>query len=159
VEVIALSDGSMPLSAYDSLTNTTHERIDALLAASDETNPVNISDNAYLVHLGNRVILIDAGAGVFFGPTLGKLQTSLAGTGYRPDQVTDILVTHLHPDHTGGLMAGQSRAFPNAIVHFDKCELEYWFSKTNKEKAPEAQKGFFKQASLAVQPHIDAGKV
>ncbi len=159
VEVIALSDGTLPLSAYDFLTNTTHARIDALLAASDVTNPINLSVNAYLVYLGDRVILIDTGAGVLFGPTLGKLQTGLAGAGCRPEQITDILVTHLHPDHVGGLMAGQSRAFPNAIVHFDKHELEYWFSKANEEKAPDGQKGFFKQASLAVQPYIDAGKV
>lgn len=159
VQVVALSDGTVSMSAYDFLTNTTHEKIDALLAAADVTNPVNLSVNAYLVHLGDRVILIDTGAGVLFGPTLGKLQTSLAGAGYRPDQITDILVTHMHPDHVGGLMDGKNRVFPNATVHCDKRELAYWLSKSNEAKAPASQKGFFQQAALMMQPYIDAGKV
>ena len=159
VQVVALSDGTVPMSAYDFLTNTTHEKIDALLAAADVTNPVNLSFNAYLVHLGDRVILIDTGAGALFGPTLGKLQTSMAGAGYRPDQITDILVTHLHPDHIGGLMDGKNRVFQNATVHLDKRELAYWLSKDNEAKAPESKKGFFQQAALMMQPYIDAGKV
>ncbi len=159
VQVVALSDGTVSMSAYDILTNTTHAKIAALLAAADVTNPINLSVNAYLVHLGDRVILIDAGAGVLFGPTLGKLQASLAGAGYRPDQITDILVTHLHPDHIGGLMDGKNRVFQNATVHLDKRELAYWLSKANEAKAPDAMKGFFQQAALMMQPYIDAGKV
>ncbi len=159
VQVVALSDGTVQLSAYDVLTNTTHAKIAAYLAAADVTNPINLSVNAYLVHLGDRVILIDTGAGVLFGPTLGKLQTSLAGAGYRPDQITDILVTHLHPDHIGGLMDGKNRVFQNATVHLDKRELAYWLSKTDQAKAPDSQKGYFQQAALMMQPYMDAGKV
>ncbi len=159
VEVFSLSDGTIPLSAFDFLTNTTHANIDTLLAADDVTNPVNVPVNGYLVHLGNHVILIDAGAGALYGPKLGKLEASLAKVGYRPEQITDVVLTHIHPDHTGGLINGQTRVFPNAIVHLDKRELEYWFSKANAESAPQGQKGFFGQAAQTVKPYMDAGQV
>ena len=159
IEVISLSDGTIPLSAYDFLTNTTHARIDSLLAASDESNPVNVPVNGYLVHLGSRLILIDAGAGALYGPKLGKLEASLTAVGYHPAQVTDILLTHIHPDHTGGLVQGDARVFPNAILHLDKREIDYWFSKSNADRAPQGQKGYFPQAIQTVKPYLDAGKV
>ena len=46
-----------------------------------------------------------------------KLPESLKGAGYAPEQITDIIVTHVHPDHTGGLTVGGKKVFPNAIVH------------------------------------------
>jgi glyoxylase-like metal-dependent hydrolase (beta-lactamase superfamily II) len=159
VEVISLSDGTIPLSAYDFLTNTTHAKIEILLAAADVTNPVNVPVNGYLVHLGSHVILIDAGAGALYGPKLGKLEASLVIVGYQPEQITDIVLTHIHPDHTGGLVNGQTRVFPNAIVHLDKRELDYWFSNANADSAPQGQKGFFQQAIQTIKPYVDAGRV
>ena len=159
VEVLSLSDGTIPLSAYDFLTNVTHAKIDTLLAEDDVTNPVNVPVNGYLVRLGTHVILIDAGAGALYGPNLGKLKASLTAVGYQPEQVTDVVLTHIHPDHTGGLVQGQTRVFPNATVHLDKRELDYWLSKANADSAPTAQKGYFEQAARTVQPYVDAGQV
>ncbi len=159
VEVDSLSDGTIPLSAYDFLTNASHARIESLLAASDVTNPVNEPVNGYLVRIGSHVILIDAGAGALYGPKVGKLEASLAAVGFRPEQVTDIVLTHIHPDHTGGLVQGSTRVFPNATVHLDQKELDYWFTQANADKAPQAQKGYFAQAAQTVKPYMDAGQV
>ena len=57
----------------------------------------------------------------------------------------------MHADHVGGLMAGDKMAFPNAIVRSDKRDADFWLSKDNLAKAPEAMKGFFQGAQASVQ--------
>jgi glyoxylase-like metal-dependent hydrolase (beta-lactamase superfamily II) len=159
VEVIALSDGTVPFAAYDILRNTTQADVDLLLEAADSRPPFEASMNAFLVHLGNRLILIDAGTGELLGPTLNKLPTSLREAGYTPAQITDILLTHIHADHSGGLMDGERIRFPNAIVHVQKREIEYWLSQTEMRTAAEQHKPYFQQATKTVQPYVSSGQV
>jgi len=42
------------------------------------------------------------------------LLANLKAAGYQPEQVDQVYITHLHPDHVGGLMVGDKVAFPNA---------------------------------------------
>jgi hypothetical protein len=93
-----------------------------------------------------KLILVDTGAGELLGPKLDKLPDSLRAAGVQPEQITDILLTHIHPDHSGGLTVGGRRVFPNATVHVNKLELDYWTNKSLGEKAPEPTKTFFQQA-------------
>jgi glyoxylase-like metal-dependent hydrolase (beta-lactamase superfamily II) len=79
--------------------------------------------------------------------------------GYTPEQVTDILITHIHTDHTGGLMDGTKRVFPNAVVHVERKEVDYWMDPASKQKAPEHQKIYFDQAAAKFKPYLDAGQV
>ena len=79
------------------------------------------SDNAYLVNTGSKLVLIDTGAGSFFGPTLGKLVANMQAAGYQPDQVDEIYITHFHGDHVGGLVNNSAAVFPNAIVRASKA--------------------------------------
>ena len=79
----------------------------------------------YLIDTGNEVILVDTGmpaetpvtapnenAPIYMGERISDYVTALAETGYKPEQVTKILVTHKHMDHTGEL-----RSFPNAKIY------------------------------------------
>jgi glyoxylase-like metal-dependent hydrolase (beta-lactamase superfamily II) len=68
-------------------------------------NADRTSVNAFLINTGSKLILVDTGAGSLFGPTLGKLVANLKASGYQPEQVDEIYLTHLHPDHVGGLAA------------------------------------------------------
>ena len=83
-DVTALSDGTLPLDVRPLLHGAPAERIDALLARNFETNVVETSINAFLVDTGERLILIDAGAGELFGAFGGRLIRSMAAAGYRP---------------------------------------------------------------------------
>jgi glyoxylase-like metal-dependent hydrolase (beta-lactamase superfamily II) len=157
-EIVALSDGTVNLDVRKLLTNTTPKKVDELLMRSFLADPVETSVTGFLINTGTKLILIDTGAGNLFGPTLGNLGNNLKAAGYRPDQVDEIYITHMHADHVGGLMAGTERAFPNAIVRADKRDADFWLSQANLDAAPEGAKDFFKGAMASINPYIAAGK-
>lgn len=157
-EVTALLDGTMELPVDKLLTGTTPEKVTKALAAQFLKTPVEASVNAYLVNTGTKLVLIDTGTGGAMGPTLGKLLVNLKASGYKPEQVDEIYITHMHGDHFGGLLAGDKPAFPNAVVRAAKAEGEYWLSAANMDKAPEQMKGFFKLAQAQLKPYQAAGK-
>ena len=159
-QITALSDGTLDLPVEKLLTNTTPAKVQAALARAHLRTPVETSVNGYLVNTGTKLVLIDAGAAGLFGPTLGKLVANLRASGYTPEQVDEIYITHLHGDHVGGITAADGKAvFPNAIVRLDKKEAGFWLDQATMDKAPEAMKDFFKGAMASMKPYVDAGKV
>ena len=158
-EITALNDGSVSLPVDKLLTNAKPATIESLLARSYLKAPVETSVNAYLVNTGAKLILIDTGAAGLFGPTLGKLLGNLKASGYQPEQVDEIYITHMHPDHVGGLMAGDKLVFPNAVVRADTREGGFWLSQANMDKAPADGKGFFQGAMASLNAYVAAGKL
>jgi glyoxylase-like metal-dependent hydrolase (beta-lactamase superfamily II) len=156
-EITVINDGTVDLPV-NKLLNEPPAQTDAALKKSFLGSPLELSDNAFLINTGSRLVLVDAGAGALFGPTLGKLAANLRAAGYAPEQVDDILITHMHPDHVGGLVANGQRVFPHAVVHADTHEASYWLNRANMESAPADARDFFKGAIASVQPYVDAGK-
>jgi glyoxylase-like metal-dependent hydrolase (beta-lactamase superfamily II) len=114
-DVIAVSDGTVGLGLTKELVqNAKPGEVDRLLARHFEKSPLDASINAFLIKYENKLILIDAGATELVGPTAGKLPESLRAAGAPPENITDVFITHIHPDHTGGLMNGNTKVFPNA---------------------------------------------
>ena len=150
-EITALSDGTNTLSALRLLQGDS-ARIAEVLGRRFLTDPVETSHNGYLINTGGKLVLIDPGAGTMLGPTTGDLINNLRAAGYRPEQVDEIYITHLHTDHVGGLITGGQRAFPNAIVRINKRDADYWLSEANMRAAPEASRRFFQAAMAAVNP-------
>ena len=158
-EVTALSDGTVPQDLHQLLKNTKPGEVDGLLKGDFQSNPVELSVNAYLIKNGDQLILIDAGTAGNYGPTLGHLTESLAHAGYKPEQINVVLVTHIHIDHIGGLMDGDKMVFPNATIYISKPEANFWLSPESEAKAPESLKAYFAQAEASVGPYLKAGKV
>jgi glyoxylase-like metal-dependent hydrolase (beta-lactamase superfamily II) len=156
-EVTAVSDGTVDLPV-NTLLQEKKETVDATLAKSFLKSPLETSDNTYLINTGTKLVLVDTGAGALFGPTLGKMLANLKASGYQPEQVDEIYITHMHPDHVGGLMAGSNRAFLNATVRAAKAESDFWLSEANMNKADASKKGFFQGAMASVNPYVQAGK-
>lgn len=156
-EVTVLRDGSLSLPA-SILTNTTEAETEKALARNFQKSPFEASDNAFLINTGAKLVLIDTGSGSLMGPTAGNLLTNLKASGYRPEQIDEVYVTHMHPDHAGGLMAAGKLAFPNAVLRADKHEADFWLSEANLDKAPAGMKDFFRDAMASVNPYIAAGK-
>ncbi|MFH1806519.1 MAG: MBL fold metallo-hydrolase [Pseudomonadota bacterium] len=157
VEVTALSDGAGLFPIADLYLNTTPEHARTALANAFQGTPTHLSVNTYLLNFGDRLVLLDAGSSDLMGPDLGKLPANIIASGYHPDQIDDVIITHIHADHTGGLMLNGKKVFANATVHVPKLDAEYWLSAENREKAPDSAKPFFDQAVSATKPYIDSG--
>jgi len=114
--------------------------------------------NAFLVNTGTKLVLVDTGSGNLFGPTLGNLLANLKASGYEPGQVDEVYITHMHPDHVGGLSTDGKMNFPNAIVRADKHDADYWLSAETLAKADEGSKGFVQGAQAMLGPYVQAGK-
>ena len=99
---------------------------DVLKAAGAPTDNITLSVDALLVKSKNNIVLIDTGVG-------GALQESLAKAGVKPGDVNEILITHSHPDHIGGLVKDGKLAFPNATIRMS--DVEWNFAKSNKDVA------------------------
>jgi glyoxylase-like metal-dependent hydrolase (beta-lactamase superfamily II) len=157
-EVTALGDGTLAIPPEKVLTNIPPERVKKQLDRHYQTSPLDFSINAYLINTGSKLVLIDTGTGGAWGPTAGSLLANLKASGYQPEQVDEIYITHMHGDHFGGLSANGKPVFPNAIVRADKHDADYWLSQANLDKAPEAGKADFKNAIAAFEPYAKAGR-
>ena len=158
IEVTVLSDGTVQLPVADILTNAAPGEVDKALSRNYLKSPLETSFNSFLINTGSKLVLVDTGAGHFFGPTLGNLAANLKAAGYQPEQVDEVYITHMHADHIGGLIADGKAAFPNAVVRADKHEADYFLSKANLDKAPADQKSGFQNPQEALAPYIAAGR-
>jgi glyoxylase-like metal-dependent hydrolase (beta-lactamase superfamily II) len=158
-EITVLSDGTVPQTVSEVATHTTPERVEELLARDHLEDPVEVSINAFLINTGTALVLVDTGAGGFFGPNVGgRLQQSLRSAGYQPEQIDVVLLTHIHTDHSGGLMSGTRREFPNAVLQVHSREADFWLGRENKAKG-EVDPKYFEEARAMVGPYQDAGKL
>lgn len=128
LEAYALKDGDIDV-ANDGKTfaiSEPAEQVAALLSAAGQpTDALRLSIQPLLVRSGARLLLFDTGAaGVSFAQA-GRLPASLRAAGVEPAQVTDIFISHAHPDHVGGLRTGEGGlAFANATIHLSRPEWE-----------------------------------
>lgn len=75
-----------------------------------------------VVDTGSAVILFDTGLGGDTPPVVA----ALADAGYKPEDITHLVLTHMHPDHIGGMMTGGSATFPNAAIYTGSVEYNFW---------------------------------
>lgn len=154
-EVTALYDGYIDLDSK-LLKGASAEDIQGLLTKMflDSSNGVQTAVNAYLINTGSNLLLIDTGAAKCFGPTLGVVQDNLKASGYSLDQVDTVLLTHLHPDHSCGLLTTDGKAaYPNATVYVPEAEADFWLNSEVASQAPEAMQGMFSMSQQSVAPY------
>ncbi|WP_217140818.1 MBL fold metallo-hydrolase [Streptomyces sp. AC627_RSS907] len=139
IDVMVISDGVLPIPPATLATNAAKTDLTAWL--DDMFLPHELLDwplNVAVVRSGGRTILIDSGLGAEFPgfPRAGQLAMRLDAAGIDPASVTDVLLTHLHMDHIGGLLVDglRGRLRPDLRVHLATAEAEFWeapdFSRT-----------------------------
>jgi len=158
-EVAALYDGAAVFDPHWlTAKKVTMDRVERAL--HENAHLLDVGDTGFAVNTGKQLILVDAGAGTWYGGgTLGRLVDSLHSAGYAPEQVERVLVTHMHSDHIGGLTTQDGkRVFPNADVFVSKAESDFWLSPEIAAKAPRDVQPFFQAAQGIAAPYIKAGK-
>lgn len=144
VEITAIADGflNIPLEYF---TGTTPEEMGLVLHDRfvPRDGPIPTAINAFLVNTGERLIAIDSGAADRFGPSAGAYAALLETAGLTPGDVDMVLLTHAHPDHIGGMVAGGAALFPNAEVLIHQAELDFWISEDRRAAAPEGMQAMF----------------
>src|SRR4029077_7739306 len=133
IDVLVVSDGVLSLPG----AMLGHNVDPAVRAAwlEDMFLPPDVLEwalNVVVVRSGGRTILIDAGIGMDFPylPGAGKLAQRLKAAGIDPASVTDVVLTHMHMDHCGGLLADgvKERLRPDLRGHFAAPEGQFWAS-------------------------------
>ena len=128
IEVTTISDGVLQtsLDVVLKLDRAEKER----LSGKKIGDPVHISVNAFLLKIKGKYALVDTGSGNTMGPTLGRVPENLCAAGIAPDQIGTIFLTHLHPDHSNGLVDDAGRAiYPNAEVILHEQEARFWLDR------------------------------
>src|SRR6202045_728596 len=159
LEVTALYDGTGVFDPH--WLNGTKATMDGVVKAlHEDPHMLDVVDSGFLINTGKQLILIDAGAGTWWGGgALGRLAGSLRSAGYTPEEVDLVLISHLHSDHVGGLTTQDgNRVFPNAEVYVAKAESDFWLSPEIAAKAPKDAQPFFQSAQAIAAPYIKAGK-
>ncbi len=159
LEVTALFDGPAIFDLHW-LTGEKATLDGVVKALHEDPHMLDAAVQAFLVNTGKQLILVDAGAGTWFGGgAYGHLVGNLRSAGYTPEEVDLVLVTHLHSDHVGGLTTQDgNRVFPNAEVYVAKAESDFWLSPEIAAKAPKDAQPFFQSAQAIAAPYIKAGK-
>jgi glyoxylase-like metal-dependent hydrolase (beta-lactamase superfamily II) len=132
IDVLVISDGVLPLPTQ----MLGHNADPAARAAwmKDMFLPPDAFDwslNQVLVRSGGQTILIDAGLGLDPNlnlPRAGQLLRRLDGAGIDLGSVTDIVLTHMHMDHVGGLIVEgvKERLRPDLRIHVAAAEVKFW---------------------------------
>lgn len=108
----------------------------------------------HVIDTGRKKIAIDTGTLPGFSPKTGGYHAALKQAGIEPDDIDTVLITHLHPDHVGGMMAGTKRQFANAEVVVSKTEWEFWHGAAA-DALPDQVQPFVKIARDTTKPYLD----
>ena len=134
IDVLVVSDGVLPIPAETLAYNVDPAVRKAWL--DEMFLPPDVLDwplNVVVVRSGGRTILMDAGLGAdpdLHLPQAGRLALRLRAAGIDLASVTDVVLTHLHMDHIGGLLVDEmrDRLRPDLRVHLSAAEVEFWAS-------------------------------
>jgi glyoxylase-like metal-dependent hydrolase (beta-lactamase superfamily II) len=157
-EITAIADGTIALGLeLLPAAKTDADAVARLLeqAAVPRGGPIRNHVNTFVVNTGDRLVLVDTGTGPGggFGPDLGRVPKNLAAAGIDPGAVDVVVITHLHPDHAGGLVLDGKAAFPNAELIVGEAEHRFWNDAGIMAQAPAEAKPFFASAQNATKPY------
>ncbi len=144
MQIDVVSDGSLTLPGSFIFDPMPKDELGPILEKYGQspdvlTPPCNVT----LMRRGDRVVLFDVGSGPDFAPNSGILLESLDALGVTPEDVTDVVFTHAHPDHLWGLLDDfDDPLFSEATYMIGQAEWDYWMNPNTVDEIGEARASF-----------------
>lgn len=153
-DLFSVSDGNLVLPAQFFFDGLPQDELAVILkrynVSQDQLEP---PCNVTVLRSDTRVVLFDAGAGPGFMPTAGLLLDSLDAIGITPEDVTDVVFTHAHPDHIWGVLDDfDDLVFAEATYWIGETEWTYWRDPQTVNTIGEARAAF----AVGAQRRLDA---
>lgn len=121
--VTTLLDGSLPRDGAKEIFGGGASDEDFAKVSAENFIPADKAQFYFtptLLNTGSELILFDTGLGQ------GGIQTALAGAGVTPEDIDIVVLTHMHPDHIGGMTTNDAPTFPNARYVTAAAEYDFW---------------------------------
>lgn len=159
IQLDVVSDGSLTLPGSFIFDPMPKDELGAVLekfgqSSETLTPPCNVT----LMRHGDRTVLFDVGSGPDFAPNSGVLLDSLDTLGVTPEDITDIVFTHAHPDHLWGLLDDfDDPLFTEATYMIGQEEWDYWMNPNTVDEIGDARASFAvgaKRRLEMIQDHI-----
>jgi glyoxylase-like metal-dependent hydrolase (beta-lactamase superfamily II) len=129
IDAWVLEDTFFVPDANPFAVEATEQEITELLSSEGmSSNQLRLSACPVLLKRSGNLILIDAGIGSHVPGVVGSLPDKLAAIGVRPEEISTILITHLHVDHIGGAFDPETNRllFPKATFYIPEPEINFW---------------------------------
>ena len=148
-EITILSDGAYSLPTDLIAQNQPRDKVRAYLKENFLDTEQRLSHvNIPLINTGKELVLVDVGGGTNFLSGAGQLVNNMKASGYSPEDVDKIIITHGHPDHIWGLIDDfDESVYTNAKFYISEKEWDFWATKKAKEMLPENFQSFAAGAS------------
>ena len=129
-KITTVSDGSITLPASLTFDTMPKNELDLIINEFSLSQDQLVREcNVTLVETEDRKILFDVGAGIYFLEGMGAILDSLDEQGLAPEDITDVIFTHAHPDHIWGVLDDfDDLLFPEAMYHIGRVEWDYWWN-------------------------------
>ena len=155
-EVTTLRDGLRPSDGPHPTFGENQSEADVAALMEENFLPSDRFANGFtpvLVNTGTELVLFDTGLGQAARANgVGQTRAQIAASGYRPEDVTIVVITHMHGDHIGGLMEDGQPAFSNARYVTGQTEYDFW---TSPDRTGTPAEGNAKGVAANVAPLAD----
>ena len=144
IQLDVVSDGSLTLPGSFIFETMPKDALAPILnkhnlSADVLEPPINVT----LMRHGARTVLFDVGSGSDFAPNSGMLLQSLDALGVAPEDITDVVFTHAHPDHLWGLLDDfDDLLFTEATYQIGQAEWDYWMNPSTVDTIGDARASF-----------------
>ncbi|MBZ9985815.1 MBL fold metallo-hydrolase [Mesorhizobium sp. BH1-1-5] len=136
--ITVINDGFLDISVAI-LRGTERGDMEGLMREQFRHTEPRLTVNAFVIETGKNTVLVDAGGGSTTVYSMGLLPQNLEAAGFKPADFDTVLLTHIHPDHSSGLIDTAGKPlFPRAEIIVHEDDLDFWSDPEKRGKSAAA---------------------